>query len=212
MNRLVRKIIEFSPSGVLSGQDLATLLPEGDNKRQALIKRAIASGELIHIRRGLYCLADIYQKTRLNPYSFAQRIYGPSYISLESALRWHDWIPEAVYSYTSASLKNSKDFDTPVGLFSYRRVPQKTFYAGVNRQTNENGCVFLIASPLKALADYVYVHKCDWGGLDPVVESLRVEMDELECLTSGEFDVITGNYNSRRVQSFCKGLRKDLKL
>ena len=212
MNRLTRKIIEFSPSGLLSGQDLATLLPEGDNKRQALIKRAIACGDLIHIRRGLYCLAPMYQKNRLSLHSFAQHIYGPSYISLESALRWHNWIPEAVYSHTNVSLKNSKDFDTPVGLYSYRRVPQKTFYAGVARKTDDNGGVFLIASPLKALVDYVYVHKCDWSGLDPVIESLRVEMEDLECLTSGEFDLITDNYNSWRLQHFCKGLRKDLKL
>jgi predicted transcriptional regulator of viral defense system len=212
MNRLTQEIIKFSPSGMISGQDLATLLPEGDNKRQALIKRAIASGDLVHIRRGLYSLAPMYQKKHLSPLSIAQNIYGPSYISLESALRWHDWIPEAVYSYTSVSLKNSKDFDTPVGMFSYRRVPQKTFYAGVNRQTDDNDSVFLIASPLKALADYVYVHKCDWCGLEPVVESLRVEMEELGSLTSEDFDVITGNYNSRRVQLFYKGLRKDLKL
>ena len=212
MNRLLRKIIEFFPSVVISGQDLATLLPEGDNKRKALIKRAVASGDLVRIRRGLYCLAPMYQKTHLGPYSLAQHIYGPSYISLESALRWHNWIPEAIYSYTSVSFKNSKDFNTPTGLFSYRRVPQKTFYAGVSRQTDDNGGVILIASPLKALADYVYVHNCDWAGLEPVVESLRVEMDELECLTSAEFDVITGNYNSRRVQHFCKGLRKGLKL
>ena len=26
----------------------------------------------------------------------------------------------------------------------------------------EDGGSFLLASPLKALADYVYVHKCDW--------------------------------------------------
>ena len=212
MNRLVRKIIDFSPAGAISGQDLATLLPEGDSKRQALIKRAVASGDIVRIRRGLYCLADMYQKKRLNPFSVSQHIYGPSYISLESALRWHDWIPEAVYSYTSVSLKNSKDFNTPVGLFSYRRVPQKTFYAGVNRQADDNGSVFLIASPLKALADYVYIHKCDWAGVDPVVESLRVEIEELELLTSGQFDVLSENYNSRRVQHFCKGLRKDLKL
>lgn len=212
MNRLVRKIIEFSPTGVISGQDLATLLPGGDNKRQALIKRAIACGDLVHIRRGLYCLAAMYQKTRLSPYPIAQHIYGPSYISLESALRWYNWIPEAIYSYTSVSLKNSKDFNTPIGLFSYLRVPQKTFYAGVSRQADNVGDMFLIASPLKALADYVYVHKVDWTGLEPVIESLRVETDDLGSLTGDDFDVITGNYNSRRVQRFCKGLRKDLKL
>ncbi len=212
MNRLIRKLIEFPHPGVFSAQDLVTLLPEGDNSRQALIKRAIARGELIHIRRGLYCLAPLYQKVRQNPYSIAQHIYGPSYISLESALRWHGWIPEAVYTCTSASFKNSKDFDTPLGLFSYRRIPQKVFYTGVKQVTDENGCVFLMATPLKALADYVYAHKREWSGIEPVVKSLRVEPEELEQLTGEEFDVLTANYNSRRVQRFCKGLRKDLKL
>lgn len=212
MNRLTRKIIEFSPCGTLSVQDMTTLEHGEDNKRYALIKRAIANGEIIHIRRGLYCLAPIYQKKHLSPYSVAQNIYGPSYISLESALRWHDWIPEAVYTFTSVSFKNSKVFDTPLGHFSYRRVPQKVFYAGVNHAADENGNVFLIASPLKALADYVYVHKRDWPGLKPTIESLRVEPEEFEQLTAEEFDAIADNYNSRRVRRFCKGLRKDLKL
>ena len=212
MNRLIRKLIESMHPVVFSGQDMATLLPEGDNTRQALIKRAIASGELIHIRRGLYCLAPLYQKSRQSPYSIAQHIYGPSYISLESALRWHGWIPEAVSTYTSASFKNSKNFDTPLGLFSYRRIPQKVFYTGVKQVTDENGCVFLIATPLKALADYVYAYKRDWSGIEPVMKSLRVEPEEFEQLTSEEFDALATNYKSRRVQRFCKGLRKDLKL
>ena len=212
MNRLTQKLIEFPHPGVFSGQDLATLLPGGDNSRQALIKRAIAAGELIHIRRGLYCLAPLYQKVHQNPYSIAQHIYGPSYISLESALQWHGWIPEAVYTYTSASFKNSRDFETPLGLFSYRRIPQKVFYTGVKQVIDENGCAFLMATPLKALADYVYAHKRDWSGIEPVVKSLRVEPEELEQLTAEEFDALLPNYNSRRVQRFCKGLRKDLKL
>jgi predicted transcriptional regulator of viral defense system len=212
MNKLTKKLIEFSPSGVFSGQDLATLLPGGDNKRQALIKRAIASGDLIHIRRGLYCLSPMYQKITQSPFAVAQHIYGPSYISLESALRWHGWIPEAVYSYTSVCLKSSKDFDTPLGLFSYRRVPQNVFYAGVTLVADETDGVFLIATPLKALADYVYIHKYNWTGIRPVIKSLRVEMEDFECLSSEGFDEIMDNYNSRRVRHFFKGLRKDLDL
>jgi len=212
MNRLIKKIIEFSPFGVVSGYDLAALLPEGDNTRQALIKRAIAGGDLIHIRRGLYCLAPMYQKQTQSPYAMAQHIYGPSYISLESALQWHGWIPEAVYSYTSVSLKGSRDFSTPLGLFSYRRVPQQVFYAGVNQVAHANDVFFLIATPLKALADYVYVHKLDWAGIEPVVKSLRVEPEAFACLDGEAFDVTAENYNSGRVKRFCNGLRKDLKV
>jgi predicted transcriptional regulator of viral defense system len=204
--------MQFLPYGLFSVQDISTLEPDGDNKRYGLVKRAMANGELIRIRRGLYCLSPIYQKKSLNPLSVAQHIYGPSYISLESALRWHDWIPEAVYTFTSVSYKNSRDFDTPLGHFSYRRIPQKVFYAGVNQVIDENGQVFLIASPLKALADYVYAHKRNWIGLKPIIESLRVEPEEFEQLTAGEFDEIADNYTSRRVQRFCHGLRKDLRL
>ncbi len=215
MNRLTQKIIENLPSALCSLQDITALETGGDNKRYALVKRAIASGELVHIRRGLYSLPPIYQKKRLSPYCVAQHIYGPSYISLESALRYHNWIPEAVYSITSVSFKNSKDFDTPLGHFSYQRIPQKVLYAGVDHQTDatdRTDTMFLMASPLKALADYVYAHKRNWCSIQPVIESLRVEPEEFEQLTADEFDVITENYNSRRVKRFCDGLRKDLQL
>jgi len=86
--------------------------------------------------------------------------------SLKSALSYHRLIPEAVYACTSVTLKESKDFEPPLGLFSYKWVPQNIFYAGVERFTNENGNVFLIAEPIKALADYVYIHRRDWAGLE----------------------------------------------
>ena len=204
--------MEFGPHGVISVPELAILAPYGDNQRHAQTKRAIAAGDIVNIRRGLYCLSDVLRKNQLNPYVIAQHIYGPSYISLQSALRWHGWIPEAVYSTTSVCYKQSRDFDTPLGNFSYSRVPQKVFYAGVDHQTDEGGNIFLIASPLKALADYVYVHKCDWLGIAPLVESLRVEPEELDQLTTKDFDTIDDNYNSSRVKNFLLSLRKELQL
>jgi hypothetical protein len=32
-----------------------------------------------------------------------------------------------------------------------------------------------MASPLKALADYVYAHRLDWASAGPIIESLRVD-------------------------------------
>jgi hypothetical protein len=212
MNKLTEKIFENAPYGCFTSQDVATLFPESEDKRYGLVKRAIASDEIIHIRRGLYCLAQKYQKKNINLYALAQHIYGPSYISLESALSRHGWIPEAVYTLTSVSSGKSKEFKTPLGAFSYNSVPQKVFYAGVERLADEAGNIFLMASPMKALADYVYVNKKDWAELQPVAESLRIEREEFESVTSEDINALIENYTSQRVRKFLKGLRKDLKL
>jgi len=210
MNKLTEKIFENAPYGYFTSQEAATLFPDSEDKRYGLVKRAIAGGQITHIRRGLYCLAPKYQKKKLNLYALAEHLYGPSYISLESALSWHGWIPEAVYTLTSASLGKSKEFKTPLGAFSYNRVPQKVFYTGVERLSDEAGDVFLMAQPIKALADYVYVHKKDWTGLTPAAEDLRIELDEFESVAANEIDEMIENYTSRRVVTFLKNVRKEL--
>jgi len=210
MNRLTKQLFKNAQASEFSNQDVSVLLPGSENSRQALIKRAIAQGEIIHIRRGLYCLAPEYRKKPINLFTVAQQVYGPSYVSLESALSFHGWIPEAVYACTSVCLKNSREFQTPLGLFSYTRVPQQILYTEVERQTDEYRNVFLIASPIKALADYVYVHKLDWLGVTPIIQSLRVEPDDLESVSAESIESLVDNYRSQRVQKFLKGLQKDL--
>lgn len=212
MNKLTERVLGSLPHGQFTSQEVATLFPGSDDRRYGLVRRAIASGEIIHIRRGLYCLARKYQKKGMNLYALAQHAYGPSYVSLESALSWHGWIPEAVHGITNASFKKSKEFSTPIGLFSYDRIPQELFYAEVKRLTDESGNVFLMASPLKALADYVYVRKKDWAGIGPVVGSLRVETENFERISGDSVEVLIGNYSNNRVRRFLKGLRKDLNL
>ncbi len=212
MNKLTEQVIGALPYGQFTGQEVATLFPGSDDRRSGLVRRAIASGEIIHMRRGLYCLARKYQKRGMNLYALAQQVYGPSYVSLESALSWHGWIPEAVYGITNASFKKSKEFATPLGLFSYARVPQTLFYCEVNRITDESGNAFLIASPLKALADYVYLRKRDWRGIAPVVGNLRVDVEEFEQVTANSLEALIDNYANSRVKRLLEGIRKDLNL
>jgi predicted transcriptional regulator of viral defense system len=212
MNKVTERVFELLPWGQFTTQELAALFPGSEDRRYGLVKRALASGEIIRIRRGLYCLAPKYQKKSINLYTLAQLVYGPSYVSLESALSWHGWIPEAVHGITSASFGKSKEFTTPLGVFSYDRVPQRVFYAEVERVTDASGNVFLMATPLKALADYVYVHKRDWTGIKPAISSLRIEREELEHVTGGMLESLASNYNNSRVNRFLEGLRKDLSL
>jgi hypothetical protein len=211
MNKLTEKVFECAPHSEFTNQDVATLFPGSEDRRYGLVKRAIASGEVIHVCRGLYCLSPKYQKKSVNLYALAQHVYGPSYISLESALSWHGWIPEAVYTITSVSFGKSKDFNTSLGTFSYVHVPQNVFYKSVDRLKDEDENIFLMATPFKALVEYVYVYKKDWTGLKPAIESLRIEKEELESVTLEDIELLIDNYKSRRVEKFIKGLKKDLK-
>ncbi len=204
MNRLTKQFFK-APTGVFTQPDVAALLEGTDFSRHGLIKRAIAAGEILNIRRGLYCLAPEYQKKPVSVYSLAQRIYGPSYISMETALSHHGWIPEAVYACTCASYGNSKEFATPLGVFSYQRVPQHTFFHGIRRCNDDNGNVFFMASPAKALVDYLYVHQLHWTGINEPISSLRIDEDELARVTTAELEALLDNYSNGRVKRFLTG-------
>ena len=211
MQRLTEIAMEKAASRVFTRPEVVRWVGGSPQRQFSLLKRAVASGEVVRVHRGLYCLAANYLRQKLNPLVLAQRIYGPSYISLETALSYHGWIPEAVYAITSVSLDRSREYDTPMGHLSFARVPQKIFYAQVRRVEDADGG-FLLAAPLKALADYVYVHRCDWDSARPVVESLRVDEGLLAGIEGNGLDQLAANYSSQRLQRFLKGLRKDLML
>ncbi len=204
--------VEKAHGGVFTRAEVVCWVGGSLGRQFSLLKRAVAAKEIVRIHRGLYCLAPRYLRAKVDPLALAQRVYGPSYISLETALSYHGWIPEAVYTITSVSLDRSREFDTPVGRFSFTRIPQRALYAGVGCVETDPGNRFFLASPLKALADYVYAHKCDWDSRRPLVESLRIEESSLGDLAASSFDGLAGQYTFRRVRRFLDGLRKDLNL
>ena len=220
MQKLTETVLEKSDTGIFTLMEFARWVGGSSDRRFALLKRALNSGEVIRIHRGLYCLASKYLRGKPDPLVLAQRIHGPSYISLETALSYHDWIPEAVYAITSASMDRSREFETPIGHFSFTRIPQRVFYTEVTRLEKHGGSrtdsgfhggeSFFMASPLKALADYVYAHRLDWASAGPVMESLRVDESSLAGVKFETFDRLLANYSSFRVRRFLKGLRKDL--
>jgi len=204
MNRLTEQFFR-APAELFTQADVATLLEGTDFSRHGLIKRAISAGEILNIRRGLYCLAPEFQKKPISVYALAERIYGPSYISMESALSHHGWIPEAVYACTCASFANSREFATPLGAFSYRRVPQNAFFLGVDRCKDANGNVFFMATAAKALADYLYMQKLNWSGMAEPIASLRIEEEELAKVSIQDLEELLGNYSNGRVRRFLTG-------
>ena len=210
MQQLTEIALMKTARGIFTRAEIACWVGGSPQRQFSLVKRALASGEVLHLRRGLYALANQYQPQKLDPFVLAQRLYGPSYLSLETALSCHGWIPEAVYTVTSTSLDRSREFATPLGHFSFVRVPQKLFYLQVMRVEKPGGHSYFLASPFKALADYVYVHKQDWRSTHPLVESLRIDASTLHQADVAALDELLKNYPSLRVRRFLRGLRKEL--
>ncbi len=185
---------------ILTDRELDYLPWKSDASRYNKIKRALKKGELIRLKRGVYCLSSTFQKQPVNLFELAQKLYWPSYVSLESALSYYHLIPEAVYTTTSVTLKNATDIKTPLGNFSYTHLAIKHFEIGFQRVETQTS-VFLMAAPLKALCDLVYWQKKTYKKLADLEDDLRLNLDELRVLlrvmTNKEILSFSDIYNSK---------------
>ena len=204
--RLLEQTLRNYPRPYINDGELKVLLNGTPNSRYGKVKRLLAQGRLLHIRRGLYCLTDwVGYAEKPHPFELAQYVYGPSYISFESALSYHQLIPEAVYTITNATSSRSKEFKTPLGLFSYHRLPAENLYTQVEI-AHLGRCRFLMAKPWKAICDYVFCYKKDWDSLEPLQESLRMNLNDLPFLRNEEIQLLDEYYHQKRISQFLKGI------
>jgi len=169
------------PSGILQEQYRHFAAPV---KKIALL---CSQGLLVRVRRGLYVVSDHIVGEKPSGYLLANHIYGPSYVSLETALEYYGMIPEAVYSFESITSAYRKEFDTPYGIFRYHHVTERYFPIGIRIAQASKEQSFLIASPEKALCD----HMVNTRGLQLrsktsmhsyLVDFLRIDEDALARL------------------------------
>lgn len=210
MNLLVEKALRKTTTGIFTFGDIVTWYPEASRAAvYAYVQRALKSGDVVQVRRGLYHLARTVFPQLVSVEVLANLAYGPSYVSFESALSYHGWIPEAVRNCTCVTSIRPRSFETIHGQFSYTQIKQSPLLAGVQNVDSGKGC-FFIATPLKALADMVAARGLDWTDCRPLVESLRIEPDDLESLRPEDFEILEGVYYSKRARTFLAGIRKEL--
>jgi len=115
----------------------------------------VKEGKLIRLKRGWFCVNPRYSKKSINRGAVANVLYeGPSYVSIETALSYYGLVPERAMGITSVVTGRSKTFNTPIGWFSYKTLPEDLFPIGVRSVSG-----YLMASPEKALCDYLYTRK-----------------------------------------------------
>lgn len=112
-------------------------------------------GSLIRLKKGMFVVSPKIHHQTLSKELVANHLYGPSYISFESALSYYRLIPERVYSMRSMTIKRARGFSTPLGNFEYITARKEYYKIGINQKVKDKQYAFLIASPEKALCDLI---------------------------------------------------------
>lgn len=145
------KVLKTFP--VFSVKDIQKRFPGFDSRRLVEWQQ---KGYLLKVKRGYYSFSE---RTRGEHFVYfaANKIYSPSYISFESALAHYNLIPEGVFTATSATTKNTANYSSPLGDFSYRHLKSALFFG--YKLLKEKDFTIKIAEPEKVILDYFYINK-----------------------------------------------------
>lgn len=159
---------------------IASLYPDVKTKfaKVAQLERA---GEIIRLRRNLFVVNPEETGMPLSSGLIANHLLAPSYVSMQTALRYYGLIPEAVYTIQSMTFKAAKVFNTPVGNYCYYHISRETYPIGIT-QIKDGNSVYIMATPEKALCDLIANQpginlRYKKEALEFLEENLRFDMD-----------------------------------
>ena len=185
---LVNDLPVFSSSLLQAGE----VVPAYLQKQLSLWAK---SGKIIQLRRGLYTLADPYRKTDPHPFTIANQLVTPSYVSLQSALAYYNLIPEDAPNITSiTSRKRTGGLTTPLGNFTYHSIQSALFTEFHLQEVSHSQNVFL-ARPEKALIDLIYLTPD--GEKPAFLKTLRLQ--NLNTLDFNWLDKFTENLGKQKL-------------
>jgi predicted transcriptional regulator of viral defense system len=185
------KYIDFrsrmAPFTLFSLHDARILEPAFDRRRLHEWGR---KGYIKPLTKGWYLFAD----AALDDDSLdriANRIYAPSYVSLETVLSRKGLIPETVRRVTSITTRKTRDIRTEIGSFTYRTVAPRLFFG---YEMDPNGAK--VACAEKAILDFLYLH-ADLAAPEDF-ESLRIDKRELaEKADAGRFNDFLSRFGGK---------------
>lgn len=166
-------------------------LLKGYSRPYDKIIEMVNQGIIYQLRRGLYLTTSLVSTKTPEPFLIANHLYGPSYVSLDSALFHWGLIPERVFEISSVTPKTSKRFSAQNVVYSFTHLPVAYYPLGIQSLPLTENQTVLIASPEKALCDKVITTsgvnlRSKNQAMAFLVEDLRIEKDQLRELSLRE--------------------------
>jgi hypothetical protein len=157
------------------------------------ISELIKQQKLIPVKRGIFVAGanlGVFQPDR---FLLANHLWGPSYVSLESALSHWGLIPERVFETVSVTMKRAKRYRTPVGRFTYLHAPLPYYSFGIHHVSLTSRQHAMIASPAKALCDKIIMTpgvnlRSAKQTREFLLEDLRIERRSLQQMNIKEIE------------------------
>ena len=145
-----------------TSSDVSVLTGCSAHASRMLCHRYVASGLFLRIKRDIYVRADVIARYDIKElFQIANRLQVPSYVSLLSALAYHEVTTQVPRSLVeSIAIKRSRVFACDDIRFAYYKIAPARYYGFEKR----NGC--FIATKEKALVDAVYLSVMGHYGLD----------------------------------------------
>jgi hypothetical protein len=171
----------------LSHQLLVSIFKKYERPNDKIYQLA-KEGIIQSIKKGLYVVGPALNfDRRPEPFLLANHILGPSYVSAETALSYHGLIPERVYEIASMTTQAPRKFNTPLGSFTYTRLPLPYYAFGIRSEKLADDQYAMVASPEKALCDKIITTsglllRSRKAAKEFLIENMRMDEDILRQL------------------------------
>ena len=130
--------------------DVMRLMDKSEIAVRFFLHRYKKRGVLVCLKKGLYAL----EAKIPGEFEIANRVYAPSYISFEYAMSFYKIIPQTVYTVSSATTKPTREYTVLDVVYRYNKIKKELFFG--YRPLSRDNTLILIATPEKALVDYLY--------------------------------------------------------
>lgn len=175
----------------LPHQLLVSILKDYERPNDKIYQLA-KEGIILSIKKGLYVIGPALNIDRKpEPFLLANHILGPSYVSVETALSYHNLIPERVYEIASMTTQAPRKFNTPIGTFTYTRLPLPYYAFGIRSEKLADDQYAMVASPEKALCDKIIttsglLFRSRKAAKEFLLENMRMDEGALKQLNTKE--------------------------
>ena len=208
---ITEKLIQTGWVGrTVTQPQLARMFNGTQQRLYNLVNRALGSGELLQLRRGLYLLAQQPNSNLSHPFVLAQALQPGSYVSFETALSFHGWIPESVPVTRSVSPgRRSLKIDLGnLGLYQFSPLALRPgFFLQAVTRHSLSGQVALVAQPLRALLDIVCFRKLQADHVHEFSRSMRIDDELFMRTTAATWRDVRKIYTHKRMISHIQALK-----
>lgn len=201
--------IDFEKIPCFTKQNLRIFWKGSEFALNERIKRALKSGRLLKLKKGLYttniyCLKEP-EKSKFKEF-IALKLRFPSYLSTEYVLAKYELLTEITFPLTSVTTKTGRTYQNFLGTYRYSNLKKELYFGFEESSFYQNK--YFIATKAKAMFDFLYLKKNIGDLKKEILEGLRINWDNFTKNDFLLFQEYVSKSRSKKMEKISKILEK----